>query len=724
MPENEGNSGLYIMLLSVHGLIRGEDLELGRDPDTGGQVTYVLELARQLVRHESVRRVDLVTRRIHDSRVDESYAQPIESIGDGAQIVRIDAGPRRYLRKERLWPYLDAMTDRVVTHISDVGRLPDIIHGHYADAGYVGSQLARLLGVPLVFTGHSLGRVKRERLRSRGQTDEQIESKYNISRRIEAEEFSLETASMVVTSTGQEVDEQYSLYDHYNPRLKQIIPPGIDLDRFHPPDTRRERPPIAGELKRFLEHPNRPMILTISRADERKNISTLVEAYATTPGLKEEANLVILAGNRDEIRDLDPGARKVMRELLLQIDKYDLYGHIAYPKHHEPEDVAALYRLAARSHGVFVNPALTEPFGLTLLEAAASGLPIVATNDGGPQEIIDNCENGLLVDPMDPEGMGATIKTALEDRHRWKAWSRNGLQGVHKVYAWKGHVQNYLDKMNNIRERYTSSFSPMREKNPLPTVKRLLICDIDNTLLGDSAALKELMARVDDQHGVVGFGIATGRHIESAMGVLREWKVRPPDLLITDVGSEIQYGEPIKFDDGYAAHINDRWEPNRIREALSELPGLSMQPEENQRRFKISYELDPDRAPSKHQIERHLRTRRLRANVIHSHDAYLDILPIRASKGLAVRYLALKWGLPFENILVAGDSGNDADMLAGDVLAVVVGNHSPELKSLHGKNRVFFAEGEYAQGVLEGIDYYNFFGDITIPEETYAPEDD
>jgi sucrose-phosphate synthase len=100
--------------------------------------------------------------------------------------------------------------------------------------------------------------------------------------------------------------------------------------------------------------------------------------------------------------------------------------------------------------------------------------------------------------------------------------------------------------------------------------------------------------------------------------------------------------------------------------------------------------------------------------VIHSHNKYLDILPIRASKGLAVRYLAIKWGLPPERILVAGDSGNDEEMLSGDVLGVVVGNYSPELKRLYGKPRIYFAENEYAKGIIEGISHYNFLAGSNI----------
>ena len=95
-------SGLYIMLFSVHGLLRGSDMELGRDADTGGQIQYVVELAKALSNHPRIRKVDLVTRLIRAKGVDDSYAQPFERLTEKAQIVRIPFGPRRYLRKENL----------------------------------------------------------------------------------------------------------------------------------------------------------------------------------------------------------------------------------------------------------------------------------------------------------------------------------------------------------------------------------------------------------------------------------------------------------------------------------------------------------------------------------------------------------------------------------------------------------------------------------------------
>ncbi|OYY82384.1 MAG: hypothetical protein B7Y34_02740, partial [Methylophilales bacterium 16-45-9] len=83
-----------------------------------------------------------------------------------------------------------------------------------------------------------------------------------------------------------------------------------------------------------------------------------------------------------------------------------------------------------------------------------------------------------------------------------------------------------------------------------------------------------------------------------------------------------------------------------------------------------------------------------------------DILPIRASKGHAIRYFSYKWSLPVEHCLVAGDSGNDIEMLLGDTLAIVVGNHSQEIAHLRDETQVYFAKAHYAAGIMEGIAHY------------------
>lgn len=710
VKSSKKQQGLYVVLISPHGLIRSKNIELGRDADTGGQTKYVIEMANALAKQKNIERIDLLTRLVIDPKVAKAYSKHSEQFNDKTHIVRIACGPKRYLRKEVLWPHLDTFIDNSLQYFRRIGRTPDLIHSHYADAGYIGARLSQHLGVPLFHTGHSLGRVKRERLLEKGLKPSSIESTYNISQRIEAEEIALGNASVVIASTHQEIDDQYSQYENYHPRRMVVIPPGVDLSRFKPPG-KTFSPSIKKDLDRFLEKPNKPMILALARPDERKNLSSLVQAYAEHPKLKNAANLVIIAGNRDIIKKMEKGPRNVLTGLLMLIDKYDLYGHVAFPKHHTDDDVPDLYRLAAKTRGVFVNPALTEPFGLTLIEAAASGLPIIATEDGGPRDIIRLCENGALINPLNTKKMATAIYDAITNKTQWQKWSKNGIRGANRHFSWKGHADTYMDiiKKTTRSKRHTDvALSP---RSRLPTIGRLLVCDIDNTLLGDTKSLRQLMQLINNTKQKIGFAVATGRRYESTIKVLKENKIKMPDLLITSVGSEIHYGHRMLLDTGWLQHINHRWQPESILEAMKNLPGIKLQPKVDQRQFKISYFIDPKKAPGVRDIVAHLRKLDLHAKVIYSHEAYLDLLPIRASKGLAIRYLAMKWGIAPEHILVAGDSGNDAEMLGGNTYAVVVGNYSPELERLRGKPHVYFADKHFSAGIIEGIREYDFLSE-------------
>ena len=320
----------YLLLISIHGLIRGEELELGRDADTGGQTKYVVDLARSLAGRDNVGRVDLVTRRIDDPALSSDYAVPVETLADKLRIIRIDAGPEEYLPKEQLWDHLDSFTDNLVNWLKEQPHMPGLVHSHYADAGYVGVRLANYLAIPLVHTGHSLGRDKRKRLLAKGLSRDEIEHTYNMARRIDAEEEVLANADLVITSTQNEIEEQYRLYNYYDPARMQVIPPGTDLQQFHPP-LEDDQIPFSARLERFLRDPRKPLILALSRPDERKNILMLVMAYGESPQLQQAANLLIVAGSRDDIRDMEAGAQAVLTNILLLIDSYDHYGRVALP---------------------------------------------------------------------------------------------------------------------------------------------------------------------------------------------------------------------------------------------------------------------------------------------------------------------------------------------------------------------------------------------------------
>ena len=716
-PAKPPAKPLFIVLISVHGLIRGNSLELGRDADTGGQVKYVVELARALGERADVERVVLLTRRVMDKQVSPDYAAALEILSDKASILRIECGEEKYLRKEMLWDALENFSDNALDYLKRQGRIPDVIHSHYADAGYVGSRLSHQLGVPLVHTGHSLGHNKRKQLLASGVSRDEIETTYNITRRIDAEETTLGVAERVITSTQQEIEQQYGLYDFYQPERMRVIPPGTDLEKFFPPQGDEKDTHIAQQLRRFLKHPNKPIILALSRPDPKKNIVSLIEAYGESPQLQEAANLVIIAGNRDDIQEMESVSRSVLSEILLAIDKYDLYDKVAYPKHHKPEEVATLYRLAALSRGVFVNPALTEPFGLTLIEAAACGLPIIATEDGGPVDIIKNCLNGHLINPLDKAAMAASILHALTDRGEWRRLAKNGIKGVNHHYSWLAHVEKYMEVIRPLVDK-TEPIARMNSKRRKRMFRQQAIfSSLDLNLIGDQESLSAFLQTMKAHHKSIILGIATGRRLDDALATLRLHRIPKPDVLISSQGTEIHYAPNLTEDTTWSRHINHLWNPQIVRDLLKEMPGLTMQPKANQSTFKISYFIDPVVADV-HMIRQLLLRNEQAVNVIFSFGQFLDVLPVRASKGLALRWCAEQLGFPLQNTLVAGVTGADTDMLRGNTLGVVVDNrHLEELSGLANVDKIYFAKKQHAAGIVEAMEHYHFFSDNLIKAE-------
>ena len=725
------SSAYYIQMFSLHGLIRADNLELGRDADTGGQVTYVLELARQLSTLEAVARVDLFTRLISDKTVSDDYARAVEMVNDKFRIVRIQCGGRKYLRKELLWPHLDEFVDKTVKFIKREQAIPDIVHGHYPDAGYVAMELARFFGVPFIFTGHSLGRVKKQKLLNDGIPAADLNRRYKIDHRIRVEEELLSQADLVVTSTRQEIDEQYGSYRNKDRPKFMVIPPGLDVERFHPyyrdmlPQNEKDeaamyaRASLLQELNRFFIHPDKPLVLALCRPDKRKNISGLVRAFGEDLDLQAMANLAVFAGIRKDIESMEDNEREVLTEMLLRLDRYDLYGKMAIPKKHDFEsEVPELYRIAAEKGGVFVNPALTEPFGLTLLEASATGLPFVATKDGGPKDIVANCQNGILVDPSQPAEIAAALKTIIVDREQWDTFSKNGIMNVRQHYTWESHARNYMAKIEKLAAAVeTTDMKTARPKDAigrrLTRLKALFVTDIDHTLIGeDNTHLPSLLKTLKDHRSTVGFVVATGRTVTSAKKHLREYGIEGVDILITSVGAEIYYGPQLQPSRSWESHIAGRWEPDKIHRTLRDLPYLEDQEEDTQRPFKISYYMDPgkDRLA---EIHNRLLAQKCQYNLVYSHDQFLDILPYRASKGKAIRFLSYKWEIPLRHIAVAGDSGNDEEMLRGEPLAIVVANYSRELDALRKSRHVYFATQPFAGGILEGLAKYRFFEKAT-----------
>lgn len=717
--------GYYIQLFSPHGLIRFEQAEIGRDKDTGGQVKYVLELLEALSENKNVRKVDLFTRRISDKRVASSYAGPIEKVNEKARIIRISCGGSSYRRKESLWDYLDEFTDKTIRFIEQEDDYPDIVHGHYADGNFIAQQLAKIYGIPFFATAHSLGRNKKKILQGQGLTEEKLNSVYKIDHRIAVEESVIRNADFIIASTRHEIETQYKDYNGAANARFAVIPPGVNTNVFFP-YYRMKMPSykmsieqeqvvnrLSQETERFLFNPAKPLIVSIGRADKRKNFETIIQAFGEDRELQAMANLAIFAGVRKDITQMPEEEQEILTKLLLLMDKYDLYGKMAIPKKNEPQrEVPEIYRIAALRKGVFVNATPGENFGLTLIEAAASGLPVVASPSGGPKEIIENCHNGLLVNVEDPGAISMAVKKIITDRRLWDKFSEHGVKGIDRHYAWKAHAKKYMDKIRIAFEEKMKSNGPemnLAYGKKLAKVERFLISDIDGTLVDSDNinGLAELHDWVSKNSQKVAFGLASGRNKELVKQAVEEYGFPQPDILICSAGSEIYYTTSFEPDTGWENHISYQWKRKEIENILSGFPKLKLQEEMAQREFKLSYYVDNSFTDEDlNAIYRLLYEQRLRAKLLLTENRFLDILPFRASKGNAIRFLSNKWKTPLEKFMTAGNSGNDIDMLKGKVKGIVVANYSPEMNTLKKLKDIYFAQNDLAKGVLEGVEYY------------------
>jgi len=718
-------SQYYIQMFSPHGLIRYLNPEIGRDKDTGGQVKYVLELLEALSKHEQVRKIDLFTRRIKDKRVSPSYAEDIEVINAKARIVRIPFGGNTYRKKESLWNYMDEFVDKTIRFNKQQDEIPDLVHGHYADGNYIAHQLSQFFHIPFFSTGHSLGKNKRGILLQQGMPSKKIESTFNIRKRIQAEELAIQKTDVVITSTQHEIESQYSQYKAFSKVHFEVLPPGTNDNLFYP-FYRQNMPSfemsieqeqalyrISTEIDRFLFDPHKPLILSIGRPDKRKNFETIIEAYGTDKELQTMANLAIFAGVRRDISVMPEEEQEILTNLLLLMDKYDLYGKLAIPKKNDPKlEIPEIYRITARKKGVFINATPGENFGLTIVEAAACGLPVIASPTGGPKEILEKCDNGLLVNVEDTQEIAHAIKAIISDSQKWETYSTNGIKGINKYYSWDAHAQNYIKLVERKLQKIKPSLSESKHINigrRLSKAKRILISDLDGTLVDDenTSKVSDFKDWMEARQKEIIFGIATGRNKILTQQALEEYDLPRPDILICSAGSELYYTPKFIPDSGWESHISYRWDRARLEQSLRKFPKIRLQEKEAQWQFKLSYYVDEDfNKDDLANLYKLLDDNKFKTNVLLTDNTFLDFLPFRASKGNALKYLGYKWNTPLEQFITAGNGGNDIDMLTGKTKGIVVSNYSPELEPLKKSKGVYFAKSPLASGVLEGLSRY------------------
>jgi D-inositol-3-phosphate glycosyltransferase len=340
--------------------------------DAGGMNVYVRELVAALAQAG----IDCTTyvRRWAEGLPDEVMVEP------GFRVVHIDAG-NPSLPKESLPEVVDRFADGVRDHL-DRGEGADVIHANYWLSGVAGHRLKHEMGLPLVTTFHTLARVKAET------GDPEPE------RRDRAEASILGCADAICVSCTEEESQVVRLYGQPPGRL-EIVAPGVLHAFFSPGDKRGAR--------RAFGLGDHPVLLFAGRIQPLKGVDVAVRALAELP--QRDAVLVVIGGASGT-----EGEAEVARleRLARSLGVWERIRFVPPQPHHL---LSSWYRTA----DVVLVPSRSESFGLVALEAAACGIPVVASAVGGLLTLVDHGETGYLVEGRDPSQFAAYVSGLLQD---------------------------------------------------------------------------------------------------------------------------------------------------------------------------------------------------------------------------------------------------------------------------------------------------------------------
>jgi sucrose-phosphate synthase len=442
---------MKVGFLNPQGNFDNNDSYLTEHPDFGGQLIYVKELAKSMSKLDV--QVDIITRQVIDNDWPEfedklAYYDGFENV----RIVRIPFSGKEFLNKEELWNHLEEYVENILDFYKEEG-LPDYFTTHYADGGYSGYLLKKKTGVPFTFTGHSLGAQKMDKMKIDLDNFLEYDKTYHFSKRISAERISMKYSDKIITSTDQERKEQYShdLYsgavDVNNLNKFEIIPPGVNIDIFNDKDAINDS--TKKYIDKIIENNENPFIILSSRLDAKKNHIAMIKAYAENKDLQEKANLGFFLRNIKnpyELENIPEKEKNILTPIIRLIKENKLEDKVFFFDFRSQKELADAYRYFSKLNSIFSLTAFYEPFGLAPIEAAACGLGIVATKNGGPAEIFDE-KTGVLVDPEDTKDIAKGCLKALDNIANLKT---NAKKLVYQKYTWDKTAEKYYEVLKKM----------------------------------------------------------------------------------------------------------------------------------------------------------------------------------------------------------------------------------------------------------------------------------
>lgn len=255
---------------------------------------------------------------------------------------------------------------------------------------------------------------------------------------------------------------------------------------------------------------------------------------------------------------------------------------------------------------------------------------------------------------------------------------------------------------------------------PTLSTVRLFCSDLDGTLLGNPEASRRFRQAWENLSAASRPMLiySSGRLVQDVIDLLATQVLPWPDYIIGGVGTQIYDGRQKRPLHAYSQQFRENWQFDTIEQIVREVPGITPQPPEFLHRYKSSWYLDEATPETIATLQQRLVSAGQNVCVVYSGRRYLDVLPAGSGKGGALKWLCSSLSIALTNVVVAGDTGNDAAMfLLPEVRGIVVENAQPELIEAVVKVPTFNATKISADGVLEGLQHFGI-----IPSTPQAAE--
>lgn len=378
--------------------------------DAGGMNVYVRELAANLGKLGLP--VDVFTRRTSPDTPE------IQTPAPNVQVIAITAGPPEPLDKNALFDHMPEFAAQMALFSLREGVRYDIVHAHYWLSGWAAHLVKRYWDTPFVQMFHTTAHMKNA-------VSSAVHQETDLRGRME--QRLLDLADSIIAANP---DERADLVWRMGAANEKVcaIPPGVDLELFHPLD----RPAIRNALG---VEPDQPVIVFCGRIDPIKGIETLLEAVHILAAGPQPPTVLFIGGDFDTAGEPTGPLSEVMQQTsALGIrDRFRFLG--SQPQNRLPEFYTAA--------DVVVVPSRYESFGLVAVEALASGAPVVASRVGGLKFIVDEGNAGFLAPMGDAAAFAHDIGLILYDPELRARLAANARPSVER-FSWASVAESVL----------------------------------------------------------------------------------------------------------------------------------------------------------------------------------------------------------------------------------------------------------------------------------------